>query len=99
MSEKQKTTINKFIKDVEDKQVNITTGYIDRQIYATNPLTHTDFKTFLDSNDRVLSKPELFLRVQNMDLSKIIFDRIINMLKEVFISFSHKIIIATLMDN
>ena len=84
-------TINKFIKDVEDKQVNITTGYIDRQIYATNPLTHTDFKTFLDSNDRVLSKPELFLRVQNMDLSKIIFDRIINMLKEVFISFSHKI--------
>lgn len=30
-----------------DKDVNITTGYIDRQVYADNPLTHHDLAAFI----------------------------------------------------
>ena len=92
-------TEDEFVKDSEDKQVNITTGYIDRKIYETNPLTHTDFKNFLDSDDRILSKPELFIRAQDLVLSEIVFYRIINMLKEVFISFANTICKGKLENN
>jgi hypothetical protein len=30
--------------------VNITTGYIDRSVYESNPLTHQDFKKYLKEN-------------------------------------------------
>jgi hypothetical protein len=30
-----------------DKDVNITTGYIDRQVYEENPLTHKDFYAYI----------------------------------------------------
>jgi tubulin polyglutamylase TTLL7 len=40
-------TSNTFIKGSAELDRNITTGYIDRKVYEENPLTHTDFKTFL----------------------------------------------------
>lgn len=33
---------SKFVKNSIDKDVNITTGYVDREIYRYNPLTHSD---------------------------------------------------------
>lgn len=36
-----------FEKDSDDKDVNITTGYIDRQVYKENPLTLKDFNAYL----------------------------------------------------
>lgn len=36
-----------FEKNSIEKDVNITTGYIDRQVYVDNPLTHRDLYNFL----------------------------------------------------
>jgi hypothetical protein len=36
-----------FEKNSPDKDVNITTGYIDRSVYEENPLTHTDLYNFM----------------------------------------------------
>jgi len=44
-------TPKKFVVNSVDKDVNITTGYIDRKIYEENPLTHKDFMEYLDQND------------------------------------------------
>ena len=43
-------TPKKFVINSIDKDVNITTGYIDRKIYESNPLTHKDFMEYLDKN-------------------------------------------------
>jgi len=40
-----------FVVNNPDRDVNITTGYIDRNVYKVNPLTHIDFKNYLDSID------------------------------------------------
>jgi len=40
-------TPKKFKKNSIDKDHNITTGYIDREIYDRNPLTHKDFMKYL----------------------------------------------------
>jgi hypothetical protein len=37
-----------FKKDSKERDENITTGYIDRQVYIDNPLTHHDLYKFLD---------------------------------------------------
>jgi len=36
--------------DINNKK-HITTGYIDRKVYETNPLTHDDFRTYLEKNN------------------------------------------------
>jgi hypothetical protein len=41
-------TPKKFVVNSVDKDVNITTGYIDRKIYESNPLTHKDFMEYLE---------------------------------------------------
>jgi hypothetical protein len=43
-------TPKKFVVNSVDKDVNITTGYIDRKIYEENPLTHKDFMEYLDED-------------------------------------------------
>jgi hypothetical protein len=43
-------TAEKFIPNSLDPKVNITTGYIDRNIYKVNPLTHQDFRQYLIKN-------------------------------------------------
>lgn len=35
-------TPDMFVKNSTDKSVNITTGYIDREVYVHNPLSHSD---------------------------------------------------------
>ena len=75
-----------FEKNNDDHDVNITTGYIDRKVYETNPLTHTEFKEYLDK-DRVLTDIEQSLREQDILLSQVVFDRINSMLHDIFICF------------
>jgi len=79
-----------FKKGTFDHEHNITTGYIDRQVYIDNPLTHEDFREYLDSN-RELTRYESNIREQKMLLSQIAFTRIYKLLAEVFIAFIGKI--------
>lgn len=52
---------------------NITTGYIDRQVYIDNPLTHEDFRRYLGFKHTI------------------VFNRIYNLLQEVYEPYMNKI--------
>jgi len=60
-----------FEKNSQKDGINITTGYIERWIYDINPLTHNDFKKYLDTYH------------QN---SKIVYDRIYDLIRKVIIA-------------
>jgi hypothetical protein len=64
---------------------NITTGYIERWVYQVNPLTHEDFKIYLDKPGRQLSIPEKMIASQGLRVSDVVFNRIYNLLREVFL--------------
>jgi hypothetical protein len=73
-----------FEKNTKEFSKNITTGYVDRKIYEENPLTHEDFRAYLDSN-RNLSEIENNVRnVKNIKISEYIFTQINGLLKAVF---------------
>lgn len=82
-------TKNNFKKNSFDKDTNITTGYIDRQVYIDNPLTHSDLKLYLDM-DRKLTKYELKIK-NKYKLSDIFFKKINKTLYKLFIPFIEKI--------
>lgn len=94
-------TKDNFIKGAKDKDNHITTGYVDRDVYDKNPLTHTDFKKYLDmpegskyhpSNDnRKLYPNESDIRNQGFTISDVVFKRIDILLAEIFISFKGNI--------
>jgi hypothetical protein len=79
-----------FKKNSEKECYNITTGYIDRWIYKINPLTHNDFKKYLDDDKRELTITEKQLREQN-ELSKIVFNRIYDIIKRAIMSIEKKV--------
>lgn len=80
-----------FIKNNSEDGPNITTGYIDRWIYHINPLTHGNFRDYLDSHDRKMSNAENTIVQSGNALSKIIFDRINNLITKVIKSVHHVI--------
>ena len=57
-----------------DKNKNITTGYIDRQVYIDNPLTHHDFYKTLSKKDSDKFKSNI----------KILFTKVKNIYKPIF---------------
>ena len=59
---------------------NITTGYIDRQVYIDNPLTHIDFKKYLDTKERELNEEEIYLLATRHKLSNYVFSSIYSLL-------------------
>ncbi len=65
---------------------NITTGYVDRWIYDVHPLTHEDFRKYLDSK-RPLTEAER--KVHN--ISSHVFNNIYGLVKDVFGAFYGKI--------
>ena len=79
-----------FIQGNKTSETNITTGYVDRWIYDVNPLTHIDFKNYLDKS-RKMTEIESLLVNQGYKLSTIIFNRINKLMSDVFISFKGKI--------
>ena len=88
-----------FQKNTTDPDTNITTGYIEREVYENNPLTHNDFRTYLDNPTRPLSYPEHNIRNQHMQISSIVFDRITQLFRDVFISFVGSININPKLQN
>jgi hypothetical protein len=48
-----------FEKNNLEKDVNVTTGYIDRQVYVDNPLTHHDLYKFLGNEKSNLLKTNM----------------------------------------
>ncbi len=64
-------TAKKYQTDSDDHGVNVTTGYIDRQVYIDNPLTHTDFKEYLT-------------KTHNKQTSDLVFKNIHNLISDVF---------------
>jgi hypothetical protein len=65
---------------------NITTGYIDRQVYVENPLTHMDFRKWLDNPNRTLTPIEKYIvsSYPNIKLSDYIFSQIYEQLGFIF---------------
>ena len=89
-------TKEKFIKGSVDIDPNITTGYIDRQVYIDNPLTHGDLKTYLDDPKRTdLLSVEQSIRNQGLPISQVYFNRIYLTLREIFIAFIGRICKST----
>ena len=68
---------------------NITTGYIDRKVYEENPLTHEDFRKYLDNNDRKHYNIELYYKSSRPDklLSNHIFSQIYQLIRFVFLIY------------
>lgn len=81
-----------FRKNSLEDDVNITTGYIDRQVYIDNPLSHDDLRKYLDNPQRTnLLEIETEIRKQGLKISEVYFNRIFNVIKDVFIAFVGKI--------
>ena len=70
---------------------NITTGYIDRQVYIDNPLTHSDFKKWLDDRTRELTPIEKYIKLTypNIKLSDFIFSQIYSQLGFIFQTYDN----------
>ena len=83
-------TAERYKPDSDDIKSNITTGYIEREVYEKNPLTLKDLKLYLDSESRALSETEIKLKRYYL-LSQYLFDNINNLLKNVFYIFRNKI--------
>jgi hypothetical protein len=64
-------TKDKFIKGSKKDGSNITTGYIDRKVYDTCPLTHRDFRNYLDK------------KYEPIKMSSVFFDRVYELLSNV----------------
>lgn len=80
---------------------HVTTGYVERDVYHKNPLTHHDFRKYLDMNEnekyhetnenRKLYPNEIIIRSQGFKISTVVFKRIEKLLADVFVSFKGKI--------
>lgn len=66
---------------------NITTGYIDRKVYETNPLTLGDFRKYLDS-DRTLTIPEQNIVNKGDSISFHVFNNIKETIKLALLSIN-----------
>jgi len=84
-------TKKEFVKNSLDFDVNITTGYIERSVYDSNPLTHNDFKKYLDNINRKLSDSEKELLENNKIISHVIFNRIYSLISNVIYSINDSV--------
>lgn len=81
-----------FIKNSTQKDPNITTGYIDREVYQVNPLTHDDFRKYLDDyKGHPLTQSEVNLVRSQQRISRTVFDRIYQLLSEIVYSVKHTV--------
>jgi hypothetical protein len=73
-----------FEKNSKEFSKNITTGYVDRKIYDENPLTHYDFRNYLDSNRNLTEIEKKIRNILKIKLSNYVFIQIYSLLKGVF---------------
>ena len=85
-----------FKKNSTKISENITTGYIDRKIYDTNPLTHGDLRTYLDDKNR---QPITHVETQLHDISDVFFSRIYKLLSNIFKSYIGNVCIDKKLHN
>lgn len=80
-------------------KTNITTGYIDRQVYIDNPLTHIDFRKWLDNPNRIKTTIEKYILKThpNIKISDYIFSQIYEQLGFIFKTYEN--IIGTRTDG
>jgi len=83
-------TVDKFVKNSTKDGPNITTGYIDRKVYEENPLTHQDFRKYLDK-PRPLTLAEKSIVNSGRLLSEEVFQRINDLIAEACIAVENKI--------
>lgn len=89
-----------FVKNSLKDTHNVTTGYIDRTVYETNPLTQEDFRKYLDNHNRKLYPEETDLLQNNLQISTEVFNRIYSLLLKVTLAVKNKICLdANLKDN
>jgi hypothetical protein len=81
----------KFKKGSIEKGPNITTGYINREIYKSNPLTHMDFRKYLDTINRSLYPKEIFLIANREKISDRLFNNSYELLSKVIESIKEVI--------
>jgi hypothetical protein len=94
-------TKTNFKPGIQDRDNHITTGYIDRDVYVHNPMTHDEFKRYLDlpegeayhpkANVRKLSQLENNIRQNGVKVSDVIFHRIDQLMRDIFVSFRENI--------
>lgn len=92
-------TRTNFIKHSLEENSNITTGYIDRYVYTINPLTHSDFKKYLDDNTRPKFDTELTLNLNNIVISDFVFFRIYKLFKNTINAIKNTICKNIYLDN
>ncbi len=80
-----------FKKNSKEYAPNITTGYIERWIYKVNPLTHQDFRNYLDDHNRELTNAERELIENNQKISEVVFNRINELLVKVVEAVDYKL--------
>ena len=87
-----------FEKNSSDLKKNITTGYIDRQIYIDNPLTHMDWRKWLDDSKRNHTPIEKYFKQEhpNIKLSNFIFSQIYEQLGFIFQTYENVVGTKTL---
>jgi len=82
----------KYVKNSTETGPNITSGFISRDVYEKNPLTHDDLRKYLDDpNRKNLLPAEKDIRNQGLAISKIYFQRIYDTIRDVYIAFVGKI--------
>lgn len=83
-----------FVKNSIEDGPNITTGYIDREVYEKNPLTQQDFREYLDNPNRSkLKYEEQLISNYNYEknLSDLVFWRIQHLMRKIAIATKHTI--------
>jgi len=79
-----------FQKNDSSFEKNITTGYVDRQIYIDNPLTHNDFRKYLDDPNRKKSLIEEYYNQEyNNKLSNYVFSQLYQLIASVFKTYEN----------
>lgn len=80
-----------FEKNNPSFKKNITTGYIDRQVYVENPLTHKDFRIWLDNSKRQLTDIEKYIKTAypHIKLSDYVFSQIYELLGFIFQTYDN----------
>ena len=87
-----------FKKDSTDADTNITTGYIDREVYEKNPLTLKDMRGYLDSS-RELSVPELNIMVSGNKISEYAFKNVDIVLNKLVKAIKHTVCVGSHLQN
>ncbi|CAH6421523.1 Tubulin-tyrosine ligase/Tubulin polyglutamylase [uncultured virus] len=84
-----------FVKNCLKDEPNITTGYVERNIYEANPLTHTDFRKYLDNHNRILIKSETQLLNNGKKISDEVFNKIYVLLGKVVHSVRYTVCVGS----